>query len=93
MQINLDHVAKLAKLKLTEEEKATLGPQLSSILDYVAQLQEVPLEAAETAYMSDVVNAVRPDEVKTYNAERDAVVGAFPKAAADALEVPGVFAD
>lgn len=92
MQIDLDRVAKLAKLHLTDEEKNKLGGQLSSILDYVAQLTEVPLDSTDAlAYMTDEKNVVRTDEIKAYSGERDAVVGAFPKAAADALEVPGVF--
>lgn len=92
MEINLDHVAKLAKLRLTDAEKEMLGRQLPSIVDYVAKLQEVDTSNIDPkAYLTDATNVFRPDEPTTAQAERDAAVAAFPKSAGDALEVPGVF--
>jgi aspartyl-tRNA(Asn)/glutamyl-tRNA(Gln) amidotransferase subunit C len=37
----VEHIAELARLKLTEEEKARYREQLSAILDYAARLQSV----------------------------------------------------
>lgn len=37
----VEHIANLARLQLTEEEKETYRQQLSAILDYVARLQEL----------------------------------------------------
>jgi aspartyl-tRNA(Asn)/glutamyl-tRNA(Gln) amidotransferase subunit C len=37
----VDHIAKLARLKLTDKEKEKYRLQLSAVLDYVAQLQEL----------------------------------------------------
>lgn len=37
----VEHIAKLARLELTEEEKARYREQLSAILDHVAQLQRL----------------------------------------------------
>jgi aspartyl-tRNA(Asn)/glutamyl-tRNA(Gln) amidotransferase subunit C len=37
----VEHIAKLARLELTEEEKVRYGGQLSAILDHVAELQKV----------------------------------------------------
>lgn len=37
----VDHIASLARLTLTEEEKARYCQQLSAILDYVTMLQEL----------------------------------------------------
>lgn len=92
MDINLDHVAKLAKLRLTDAEKDTLGRQLPSIVDYVAKLQEVDTSQVDPkAYLTDATNVFRADEPSTAQAERDAAVAAFPKSTSDALEVPGVF--
>lgn len=36
----VEHIAKLARLRLTEDEKDLMAEQLSSILDYVAKLNE-----------------------------------------------------
>ena len=92
MDINLDHIAKLAKLRLTEAEKELLGRQLPSIVEYVAKLQEVDTSGIDPkAYLTDATNVFRSDEPTTVQAERDAAVAAFPKSAGDALEVPGIF--
>jgi len=40
-QAQVEHIAALARLELTPEEKASFHQQLSAILDYFAQLQEV----------------------------------------------------
>lgn len=41
----VDHIAALARLKLTEEEKTRYGRQLSDILDYAARLQALDTTA------------------------------------------------
>ncbi len=92
MDINLDHIAKLAKLRLTDAEKDMLGRQLPSIVEYVAKLQEVDTSKVDPkAYLTDATNVFRSDEPTTAQAERDAAVAAFPMSAGDALEVPGIF--
>ena len=92
MDINLDHVAKLAKLRLTPAEKETFSRQLPSIVEYVAKLQEVDTSTVDAkAYLTDATNVFRADEPTTAQSERDAAVAAFPKSAGDALQVPGVF--
>jgi aspartyl-tRNA(Asn)/glutamyl-tRNA(Gln) amidotransferase subunit C len=40
----VEHIAELAKLALTDEEKTLYGEQLSAILDYVARLQPIPTD-------------------------------------------------
>lgn len=92
MEINLDHVAKLAKLKLTESEKDMLGKQLPMIVTYVAKLQQVDTSNVDAkAYLTNATNVFRPDEPTTTDKTRENVVNAFPKRAGDALEVPGIF--
>jgi len=39
--IEVEHIANLARLQLTDEEKETYRQQLSAILDYAARLQQV----------------------------------------------------
>lgn len=43
----MDHLAKLAALHLPDEEKARLGKQVSTIIDFVGQLNEVDVEGTE----------------------------------------------
>ena len=46
----VEHVARLAKLDLTEPEKTLFGEQLSQILNFVEQLQEVSTEGIAKLY-------------------------------------------
>jgi aspartyl-tRNA(Asn)/glutamyl-tRNA(Gln) amidotransferase subunit C len=56
-------VAHLARLELTAEELATMTGQLNSIVEYVAQLQQVNTDGVEPlAHALDVHNVFRPDE-------------------------------
>jgi aspartyl-tRNA(Asn)/glutamyl-tRNA(Gln) amidotransferase subunit C len=56
-------VAHLARLELTPEELATMTPQLNSIVDYVAQLQQVNTDGVEPlSHALDIHNVFRPDE-------------------------------
>ena len=68
MALTLDevrHVARLARLRLTDTELEEMQQQLSSILDYMDMLQEVDVEGVPpTAQVTDVVNVVRPDVVQ-----------------------------
>lgn len=94
MQIDIDHVAKLAKLQLNPDERAMLAEQLPAILDYIGQLQEVDTSGVDAkAYLTDAANVFRADEPRQNEALREALVAMFPKKMGDALEVPGVFAD
>ena len=59
------HVAKLARLALTEEEKELYTEQLSKILDYIDQLNEVNTEGIEPMTQPiPTVNVMREDVVK-----------------------------
>lgn len=58
-------VALLARLRLSDDELAVMQQQLSSILGYMDMLQEVDVtDVPTTAQVTDVVNIVRPDEVR-----------------------------
>jgi aspartyl-tRNA(Asn)/glutamyl-tRNA(Gln) amidotransferase subunit C len=57
------HVARLARLSLTDDELDTMVGQLSSILEHVQALSDLDLAAVEpTAHALDVRNVTRPDE-------------------------------
>ncbi len=59
----VEHIAELAKLALTEEEKALYAEQLSAILDYFRKLQEVDTsDIPPTATVLPIRNVFRPDE-------------------------------
>lgn len=57
------HVARLARLALTDEEVERLGAQLNAILEAVGKVAELDLEGVEpTAHPLDLVNVVAEDE-------------------------------
>lgn len=61
----VDHVALLARLGLTDEERERMREQLSSILDHVERLQEVDTEAIPpTAQVITLSNVMRADEAR-----------------------------
>jgi aspartyl-tRNA(Asn)/glutamyl-tRNA(Gln) amidotransferase subunit C len=60
--LNLDHVANLARINLTAEEKARFGAQLGDVLGYIALLNEANVEGVEpTAHAFPVVNVWAQD--------------------------------
>ena len=70
-------LALLARLELTDEEVATLGPQLESILGFVEKLAELDTEDVEPMTTAlDVDNRWRVDEVVAGLSREDALKNA-----------------
>ena len=64
----IEHIAKLARLELTEDELKKYGGQLSAVLDYINQLSEVETEGVEpTAQVTGLQNIFREDEIKEWD--------------------------
>ncbi len=62
----VEHIAELARLSLTDAEKGLYCDQLSAILDYAAILQQVDTSAiSPTATVLTLRNVMRPDEVES----------------------------
>jgi aspartyl-tRNA(Asn)/glutamyl-tRNA(Gln) amidotransferase subunit C len=60
--LNIDHVANLARLALTAEEKAQYATQLTEILSHIAKLKEVNVEGVEpTAHAFPLYNVWAED--------------------------------
>lgn len=65
MKIDVEHIAHLAKLRLSEEEKEKFGSQLSSILAYVETLNELDTAGVEpTSHVLAIGNIMREDALK-----------------------------
>lgn len=89
----VQHVARLARLTLAEEEKTRMGEELSSILGYVDQLRELDTSAVEpTSHAIPMVNVMRPDEVRpSYPVE--AMLQNAPERDGDLIRVPKIIED
>ena len=57
------HVARLARLRLSDEEVDTMAHELSGILGHIERISELDLEGVPpTTHVVEVSNALRPDE-------------------------------
>ena len=64
MKIDVSYVAELARLELTEEEKATFQPQLESIVEYADKISSVDVEGVlPMMHGRELVNVFREDVV------------------------------
>ena len=61
--LNIDHVAKLARLALTAEEKATFAQQLGNVLHHIEQLRKVDVTGIEPTAHAFAVTNVWADDV------------------------------
>lgn len=89
----VDHVAMLARLGLTDEEKVTLQAQLSSILEYMRALNEVDTSAiAPTAQVIPLKNIMRADVARPSLPAEDVLANA-PEREGEFFRVPPVIAE
>ena len=78
----VEHVAKLARLELSEQEKEKLTDQLSNILTYVETLNSVDTKGVEpTSHVLDIKNVMRDDVVVSGLTQEQALANAPDKAA------------
>lgn len=73
------HIAKLARLKLSEDELERMAKELSSILQYVEMLQELKTDdVTPTSQVTGVKNSLREDAVELRGALPDALLECSP---------------
>ncbi|RMH49749.1 MAG: Asp-tRNA(Asn)/Glu-tRNA(Gln) amidotransferase subunit GatC [Alphaproteobacteria bacterium] len=84
------HIAHLARIRVAEEELDHLAGQLSGILTWIEQLQEVDVEGVEPmAAVNPMPLPMRADEV-TDGGIREAILANAPDARAGFFTVPKV---
>ena len=82
------HVARLARLRLSDEEVERMAGELSSILDHVARIEELDLDGVEpTSHVIDVENVLRPDEPRP-SLPRERALENAPDATDEGFRVP-----
>lgn len=62
-ELNIDHVAKLARLALTPEEKTEFARQLGDVLHHIEQLRKVDVTGVEPSAHAFAVHNVWADDV------------------------------
>jgi len=90
---DVEHIALLARLGLTEAEKEKFAQQLSSILEYVEQLKEVNTDGVEpTAQVTGLENVMRADEMAVRpKAEMEKLIKMAPESEDNLIKTRSVF--
>jgi len=93
MGLSADEVAKvalLARLRISPDELETFTGQLNSIVEFVAQLQELPTADVEPLAHGVEVRNVFRDDVRGPSLPREAALANAPRRTAESFLVPAV---
>jgi aspartyl-tRNA(Asn)/glutamyl-tRNA(Gln) amidotransferase subunit C len=89
----VDHVARLARLDLSDDERIRMQVELTNILDHVTRIQELELDGIEpTAHAVALSNVMRPDEV-TPSLPQEVALAAGPAIEDGRFKVPRIVED
>lgn len=93
MEISLsevEHIARLARLRLNDDEKTVYSLQLSDILSYIEKLNEIDISDVEpTSHIFPLKNVFRDDELKESLRLEDALRNA-PQTSGPYYKVPRI---
>jgi aspartyl-tRNA(Asn)/glutamyl-tRNA(Gln) amidotransferase subunit C len=86
----VEHVAKLARLTITEEEKERYSQQLSNILTYIEKLKELDTSKVDpTSHVLPMKNVFREDEVRP-SLPREEILKNAPDRTEEFFRVPKI---
>lgn len=89
-KIDIQHIAKLARLELSSEEEQLFESQLEKIVNHVEKLSELDLsDVPPTNHAVSVVNAIR-DDIPRKGITQDATLSNAPQSARGQIVVPRV---
>lgn len=88
----VEHIVKLARIELSEEEKGRFANDLSSILNYVDKLNQVDTsKVGPIKQITGLENIMREDEAKKNDkATREKLLEEAPKRKGDYIQVPKI---
>jgi len=90
MKMDIEKVARLARMELSEEEKKTFGNQLEQVLTYMEQLNRLDTAGVEpTSHAIPIQNAFREDETR-FSFPREEVLGTSPDQGNGHFKVPRI---
>jgi aspartyl-tRNA(Asn)/glutamyl-tRNA(Gln) amidotransferase subunit C len=82
------HVAKLARLRLSDDEVERMSGELSTILEAIEQIGELDLDGVQpTSHVVDLENVLRPDEPRP-SLPRERALANAPDATDQGFRVP-----
>lgn len=87
----VQHLATLSSLQLSDEEVVSLQQDISNILDYINQLDELDTEGIEPTYqVTDLKNVWRDDVAMDSTVSREGLLGLSKEQADSQVKVPKV---
>ena len=87
------HVARLARLELTDDELDTFTGQLAAVLEHAADVEALDVDdVAPTSHPFELTNVLRADEVRP-SVDRDEVLAEAPAAADGRFKVPPILGE
>ena len=82
------HVARLARLKLTDEEVERMSSELSAVLDHIENISQLDLDGVQpTSHVVELENVLRED-VPRPSWPRDDILEPAPDATDEGFRVP-----
>lgn len=89
-KIDIEHVARLARLDLSEPEKERMRSQLNAILTYIDKLRRLNTDNVEpTSHAIPMVNVMREDELRPC-LPREEMLANAPEREGDFVRVPRI---
>ena len=82
---DIEKLADLAKIELTDKEKDSLLKDLDGVLNYVKQIESVEVQDIQPEYKNK--NVWREDEIKSSVFSRDLIMNQFPDSQDDFVKV------
>ena len=87
------HVARLARLRFSDDELDELAAQLSAVLDHAADVEALDVSGIEpTSHPQPLTDVTRVDEVRP-SLERDEVLAQAPSVAEGQFRVPPILGE
>jgi aspartyl-tRNA(Asn)/glutamyl-tRNA(Gln) amidotransferase subunit C len=88
---DVQHLAQLSSLQLTDDEVGALQIDLENIVGYIQQLDELDTTGVEPTYqVTDLENVWRDDVVDNYGIDKAALLALAPAIEAEQIKVPKV---
>ncbi|HMH70629.1 MAG TPA: Asp-tRNA(Asn)/Glu-tRNA(Gln) amidotransferase subunit GatC [Candidatus Saccharimonadales bacterium] len=88
---DVQHLAQLSSLQLGDDEISSLQTDISTILEYVKQLDELDTSGVEPTYqVTDLENVWRDDIVVDDQISREQLLALSPESANHQVKVPKV---
>ncbi len=92
---DVQHLAKLARLALSQSEEERMGKELSSILDYIDQLKNIDVDLSTITIHKEpqsLSSVTRPDQAMICPDDiRQAILANVPDLQVNLIKVPNVF--